>query len=257
MTEEILTNVLDPQVYFDILKSKKQKCTDEFLNQFRETIELELGKAMKTGQNYMVKRLAYAMSIIEKERELQNLGIDAFVYKEDIVDYIDNVADKACKIIELEMYPRSIPDEIAQKVAELKDKKLFDRLYIVFTDYTGEITKKVAEEKKRRDPIIFGAFEQKIDGVWDVFDRFYFIADWEDEYCDLTLSKMVDAMSKKKKDIVNPVGLDKPTPDAVRAYLNALQEQEENRFRLAPRKQSYFKNISTTAKSLIKAIIGK
>ena len=72
---------LDPQVYFDLIKDKKYDMTDEFINQFQEVIELELAKAMKTGQEYVVRRLAYCMSIVSKERELLKQGIFCFVLK--------------------------------------------------------------------------------------------------------------------------------------------------------------------------------
>ena len=245
---------IDPQKYFDIIKDRKYKSTDKFLTDFQEIIELELSKAMKTGQNYMVRRLAYIMSIIPKERDLLSRGIDVFCLREDIEEYITQVADKVIKVIELENYPRSIPDEIVAKVAKLKEDNIFDRYYVVYTDYTGETEKQVEQERRRKDPILFGAFEQKIDGIWDIFDRFYFIGDWEDEYCDLTLAKMVDAMSKKKKkEIIHNVAIKKATPEEVRSYLNALEEQEDKeRFSLRPRKQSFFKKVKTAWNVLTK-----
>ena len=212
-------------------------------------------KAMKTGQEYVVRRLAYCMSIISKERQLLQEGINVFVLKEDIEEYIKQVEKKVVKVIELDQYPRSIPDDIVEKVARLKELNLFDRYYVVFTDYTGEVEKRVTAEKRRKDPIIFGAFEQKIDGIWDIFDRFYFIADWEDEYCDLTLTKMVDAMSKKGKQITYKTSIEKPTPEDVRAYINALDEIKKDRFTLRPQKKSYFKNISVASANLVKELI--
>lgn len=243
---------LDPQVYFDIIKDKKQYSDDKFLNDFQKVIDIELAKAMATGQNFLVRRLAYATSVITKERQLLKEGINVFVLREDIEEYIKQVEKKVIKIIELENYPRSIPDEIVQKVAKLKEKNLFDRYYVVFTDYTGEVEKQVEKEKRRKDPILFGAFEQKIDGIWDIMDRFYFIGDWEDEYCDLTLAKMVDAMSKKKKDIIHETSIKQATEEEVRSYLNALKEAEQNRFTLTPPKQSFFTKVRTAWKVLTK-----
>ena len=238
---------LDPQVYFDILKNSKHQTTDKFLDDFQKIIQQELSKAMFTKQNKMVKKLAYAMSIIPRERQLIQEGIDVYILREDIEEYIKSVEKKVVKVIELDNYERSIPNEVVEKLQKIQETTPFDRYFVVFTDYTGEQTRKVQEERRRKDPILFGCFEQQIDGVWDVFDRFYFIADWEDEYCDLTLAKMVDAMSKKK-DIVNKVSIDKATSEEVKAYLNALEEKEKDRFTLRPRKQPFFKRISTAWK---------
>lgn len=247
-----MTETLDPQVYFDIIKDKKQQTTDEFLDNFEKVINLELSKAMKAGQDIMVRRLAYTCSIVRKERQLLKQGIDVFVLREDIEDYISQVKDKVIKVIELENYPRSIPDEIVERVSSLKEQKIFDAYYVVFTDYTGEVERQVQQEQRRKDPILFGTFEQKIDGIWDIYDRFYFIGDWEDEYCDLTLTKMVEAMSKKK-DIINKVGLEKADPEAVRTYLNNLEEKSKDRFILKPnKKQSFFKKVKTAWNILTK-----
>lgn len=236
---------MDPQDYFDYIKSKKLNLNDEFLNNFNNVIQNELSKAMSIGQNFMVKRLAFTLGVVERERQLVDEGVTTYVLKEDITYFIDKVADKACKMIELEYFPRSIPDDIAAKVSHLMEHNIFDRFYIVFTDYTGEAQKQVENERKRKDPIIFGAFEKKIDGIWDIHDRLYFIGDWEDEYCDLTLTKMVEAMSAKGKDIVNPVGIEKATIEEIRAYVNALEEKERDRFTLRPMKKPFWKRIRT------------
>lgn len=247
-----MSEELDPQVYFEQLKQKKKTTTDKFLTDFYTVIQAELGKAMVTGQEFLVRRLAFATSIVTKERELLQKGIDVYVLKDDIVEYIETVSKKAVKIIELERYPRAIPSEVVAKVQELKDMNVFDRFYIVYTDYTDEVSKQVAAESRRRDPILFGAFEQKLEGIWDVFDRFYFIADWEDEYCDLTLSKMVAAMSEKNKDILhNTESIKNPTEEEVRAYINALNERDKNRFMLRPQKKSFFQKVKLAFKALV------
>ena len=152
---------LDPQKYFDIIKDKKYKSTDKFLTDFQEIIEKELSKAMKTGQNYMVRRLAYIMSIIPKERDLLSRGIDVFCLREDIEEYITQVADKVIKVIELENYPRSIPDEIVAKVSKLKEDNIFDRYYVVYTDYTGETEKQVEQERRRKEKFKRPACQRK------------------------------------------------------------------------------------------------
>ena len=242
---------LDPQVYFDILKNSKHQTTDKFLDDFQKVIQQELSKAMFTKQNKMVKKLAYAMSIIPRERELIKNGVDVYVLKDDVEDYIKHVADKAVKVIELDNYERSIPNEVVEKLQKIQETTPFDRYFVVFTDYTGEQTRKVQEERRRKDPILFGCFEQQIDGVWDVFDRFYFIADWEDEYCDLTLTKMVDAMSKKGKDIIHELAIPDATEETIRSYLNALEEKR-GRFTLKPKKKSFFNKVRTAFKELIK-----
>ena len=64
-----------------------------------------------------------------------------------------------------------------------------------FTDYTGEKRSKVAKERRDKDPILFANIFT--DGK--VSPRMYFIGDWVDDYCDLTLDKMITEISKKEK----------------------------------------------------------
>jgi len=242
---------LDPQDYFNYVKSMKDQMTDDMLNKLHIVISKQLSKAMVTGQNLQVRRLAYSLSVLKKEQELLKLGIDIFVLREDIEEFINNVADKVVKIVDLEFYPREIPDDIFEKIKMLKEKQIFDNFYIVYTDYTGETEKNVEEERRRRDPIIFGTFEHKIDNIWNICDRFYYIGDWEDEYCDLTLTKMVNAMTSKGKEITNNLSLPEVTEDSVRAYVNNLIETDEaNRFNRLynTNKKSFFQKIRTAWK---------
>lgn len=237
---------MDPQQYFEYIKSKKHESSDEFITNLQKVVESELSKAMVTGQNVVIRRLAYAMGVLERERKLIKEGIDTYVQREDIEDFIHYVKDKAVKIVEIELFPRSIPDELALKVKELKEKKLFDNFFILCTDYTDGIAKEVKKEERKRDPILFGTFEQKIDNMWDIHDRFYFIGDWEDEYCDLTLSKMVEIMAEKDKDIVKDVGIKNVSEEEVRSYINSLDEIENSgRFVQRKVKKSFFENVKT------------
>ena len=245
---------MDPQDYFAYVKDTKREMTDEFLDSLHSVVTKQIGKAMVTGQTLQARRLAYTLGTIKKEHELLKNDISVYVLRETIEKYINEVADKAVKIVDLQFYPREIPDEIFQKVQKLKEKNLFDNYYVVFTDYTGETTKEVTAERKRRDPILFGVFEHKIDNIWNICDRFYFIGDWEDEYCDLTLTKMVQKMSEKGTvDVTHDLSLPEVTEESVRAYVNALEEDEENdRFRIrANKKKSFFNKVKTAWKALV------
>lgn len=217
---------LTAQQYFDMVKDKKTKITDGELLKVYDNAELLLKKAMITKQVNAAKKLVFHLETIEKERELVKLGIDTFVYKDDIEEFIDNVAKNTVKIIEVERYEREIPDDIVEVIA--KTSHLFDKLYIVFTDYTGKEEKRALKERKEKDPILFGTFQDKKNRV--LIDRFYFLGDWEDEYCDLTLDKMVSEMkSVANKDVINKIY----TPsslDEIKEQLNKL-DSNGDRFR--------------------------
>ena len=208
--EEIITKdgkevpvEITPAEYFETIKNKMQNETKEnMLNLYNVALN-KLKKFMVTGQVPAAKAL-YAQCIsLEKEVDLMDKGITEWIERDIIDDYIDNVADECVLVIELKNYERDIPDEIIDKVAATKD--IFDDFYIAFTDYTGEKRSKVEKERKDKDPILFGNIFE--DGKPS--KKMYVIGDWVDDFCDLTLDKMLQQLAEKKdinkEDVLNKV----------------------------------------------------
>ena len=84
--------------YFDYVKSVKHTSDDVFLDNFKQIVEDELSKAVAIGQDFMVKRLAFTVGVVPKEKQAVSLGIDTYVLKDDIEYFIQKVADKAVKL---------------------------------------------------------------------------------------------------------------------------------------------------------------
>lgn len=192
--EALYTKDLTPYEYFEEVKSRKITITDRELAKVYDNCCELIEKYQKLGQKNAIKRCLFHLDTIERERELVKMGIDTFIYKDDITFFMKNVANDHVKIIELENYEREIPDEICDLVVQVKDK--FDQLYIVFTDYSEDLTKKVVS-KRDKDPILFGVFKDSKSK--SVIDRFYYLGDWVDEYCDLTLDKMLSETERVGK----------------------------------------------------------
>lgn len=206
---------LNPQEYFAQVKERRHTIADAQLKQVYDNCLELLNKYNVTGQKNGMRKLMFHMRCIERERALVAMGIDTFVYRDDIEYYIEEVADDVVKIIDIESYEREIPDEIVSVIERVKDK--FDQLYIVFTDYTGKVERQVQKERRSKDPILFGAFVSEKDRV--VNDRFYYLGDWEDEYCDLTLDKMVNEVKNVgKRNIQHTIS----TPEDMQALKNQL-----------------------------------
>lgn len=234
---------LTPQQYFERVKDKKQHCTDEMLSQVYDNCLTLLNKYRITNQTVGMQKLLFHLECIEKEREIIKLGVDTFVYKDDIEDYIEHVADEAVKVIELERYEREIPDEIVAVIEKVKDK--FDKLYVIFTDYTGRTERHVKKEQRAKDPILFGAFLNEKDHV--VIDRFYYLGDWVDEYCDLTLDKMVNEIrSNQQRNIKHEI----KTPadvEELKQQLKGLSSDKVGSFRVVEDKpkKSFFERVKS------------
>lgn len=196
MTEEVKINpeAIEPHEYFAVLKDSVKHVDAEILQNQLSIVAEHIIRAKNVGQKNLLNQLAFTHDVIVREQKLLAVGIKQFVYQDDVKRLLDKT--KHIKIIELERYPRVIPLEQMGHIQKAKDTEIFDEYCVVFSDYTGEEYK--TEEEKRtvarnRDPIVFGYFRHKVAGI--KHDRFYFITDWEDEYCDLTFGKMIEKMA--------------------------------------------------------------
>lgn len=212
---------IEPKEYFDKLEKKLQKITDDELINFYDGCLALVEKYKATGQRRVIQKMRFLIDCVEKERKAVELGVDSFVYRNDIEDYIDNVSHNVVKIIELENYPREIPDYIVNIIKICKEENVFDQYYVLFTDYTGEEEKRVAKNRREKDPILFGTLQKSV-GNNEILlnDRFYFLGDWVDEYCDLTMDRFLkEAGQNKLKYIGTP-----QNKDQIRQELNRLDD---------------------------------
>lgn len=215
---------ISPSQYFEVLKGAKNVITTDALKKSFEAFLKLAEKYNKLGQVESLKKLIFLAHTLVKEEKLIEMGINTYVYKDVLEDYIETVADKSVKIVELSRYMREIPDELVPTIE--KTRPLFDEFYVVFTDYTGKEERKVEKERRDRDPILFGVFKNQT----TVADRFYFLGDWVDEYCDLTLDKLVEKYQEKKgKSPVNVTKIPKNSEELV-SILGTYKIEEKTKF---------------------------
>lgn len=203
-TKKVDVTTLSPKEYFDYVKGMKETTNSEYVKKAYDICKQMIEKFEKLGQVPAATKAKLHMEVLRRELELLDLGYDIYVNAENVRNFIENVSGRCIKIIAIEDYPREIPDDVADKWLAIKDK--FDKGYIVFTDYTGEAEKQVEKTRKEKDPILFGAL--KVDSsrksmAGNMYEKLFCIADWVDEYCDLTFEKLVGKMVIETG--VNPV----------------------------------------------------
>lgn len=242
---------ITPYEYFQKVKDKVQSMDDEKLAKaYTNAIKLA-ERYNRTGQTKALRKLKFHIESIIKERKALEAGITKFVYKSDIEEYIQKVASKQVVVLDLKSFERNMPDEIIEALEKVKD--IFDEFYVVCTDYTGEISKQVNKERREKDPILFGAFLDRNKNT--INERFYYIGDWIDEYCDLTLEKMVSEMKYETgTNIENEIYPIPETKEELQEQLNSLvlEEDEDDRpikltqiTTLDGKKQTFFSKIKT------------
>lgn len=238
--------------YFEYVKGLKQTVDDDYLQLVIDNGMKMIQKCKITRQTDMAKQIAHIVDVALREIKVsRDYGFNIFVSRKDIERYITNVDSGSVKIIELSRYTRDIPDDKVDILA--KASECFDELYIVFTDYTHKDSQMVAKERRSKDPIVFGAFHDKTDendsSIY-VEDRLFFIADWVEDNCDLTLKEIVQDVKKKdKKDIVYKVNTIEDE-EQIKNYLNSFKQPVSDKASaLVPEKDFFGKLVDKVKKT--------
>lgn len=216
---------MSPTLYFNYVKDMKKNIEDENLQKVADNCLTLLKKTKITGQTSAAKKIVDQYSLIMRELKAASFGFDTIVYKSDIEKFIDNISNKPVKIIELSKYPREVDDCVIDKLILAKENELFDEYYVIFTDYSMETTKQIAKERRDKDPILFGAFKtQDKNNIPE--DRFFYIGDWVDEYCDLTLKEMLTQYEQSESQGAKYI-IDVPKDvEALKEYMGMLEKKE-------------------------------
>lgn len=211
---------IEPNAYFDYVKGKISKNEVKTLRENLKLLPSYIESARKLNHKAVVEALEEELALICKEQVLLSCGYDKHVYKSDVEEYINNISNRSVKICDLENFPRIIPTKVHKQILKAQEKALFDEYCVLYVDYTNQpVLNKEQEEvrKKNKDPIVFGYFTFNT-------SKLYYIADWIDEYCDLTLDKMVKEL--KNKDANYKVG---KTGPITTQYLNNIVKEVQER----------------------------
>lgn len=214
-------NEFDPSKYFEVLKGSVSENNLEGLQKQLNTIAEQLIFAKKIGQTALLHKLSFYYDVLLKEQILLSHGFSRYVLKENIKKFIEEVRPRdTVKIIELDRYPRAIPQSNQQDIMRAQDVGVFTQFVVVYTDFVDEVKLNKVEKafvEKNKDPVVFGTFEMKKTGL--LHDRMYLITDWVDEYCDLDFVKMISEMSK--------IGIERPYNEIAtdQKYINELVKE--------------------------------
>jgi hypothetical protein len=210
-----------PTEYFNMLKESVETASEENLKKLYENASAMVKKYMVTGQVKGAEKVYNFAQMCAKELKVLEHGIYKYLTREKITNYIKNVEHREVKLIEMKNYEREIPDDVVDKIMKLQENNVFDEYFILFTDYTGKETKKIAAEKRDKDPILLGAL------ILNNYlnNRLYYIDSWEDDKCDLTLDKLVsEYRDLNDGEIVNDIIKEYPDIESLKAAMKAVEK---------------------------------
>lgn len=195
--EKKIANKFDVVKFFSDVKLSAEDEATKYRDRLAEYVNC-IGIAEKSGQIALKEKLFNNLVINKYETILFSKGLVKAVTEETIVKLAKD-SPKALALDYIQNYIRNIPISVIKKKLEIDQLEIFDNYVILHYDPNGVSyaqTNKEKEEKKKRDPIMFGVIEGST--------KLYYIDSWEDEYCDLTWDKMVDIIGKEtiEKDFI-------------------------------------------------------
>lgn len=167
--------------------------------------------ANAVGQTALVEKLLSEMIANKYEALLAAKGMYYAISEKRVIDFARKT-ERGVSITYLKNFIRPIPQEAIDKVMEANEYEVFDNYVVMHYDPNNEHkaeTKK--EEAKRKDPIIFGVIAGS--------RKLYYITDWIDEHCDLTLEKFVETLGTSRSEFA----------EGVRPSEFTLKEEEEKK----------------------------
>ena len=222
-----------PKVYFNYVKTNFKIAEKESLKKRLDKLRRVVEDTKQFGQKALFENLSKAIALAVREAQAVAIGKSKFILEAHIKQFLWRADDIYYK--KLDEFPRVLPKNIMLEMRKVKKKRVFDEYYILYTDYTNESLKTNKQKIKEKDPIIFGKF------AYDT--KLFYICDWEDEHCDLTFDKFVDAMVEDNENYnvsdIPPVseGYMKKLVKSVKTKFNRLNKTNPDNYKRLMKKE--------------------
>ena len=183
---------LDALAFFSMVKLTSKESASTYRDRVSTYLKA-VHDAASVGQTALMENLLRGMVTSKYEAVLYSEGLYYVVTEQQIVDFVKK-CEKGIKLDYIKNFTRPFPSEVIEKINKINNLEIFDNYVVLYYDPDGKIYQETAhEEAKRRDPILFGVIAGS--------NKLYYIADWVDEYCDLTLEKFIDVIGVKKDEL--------------------------------------------------------
>lgn len=184
---------MDVISFFTNIKATSKESFNGYVNRVEKYLKA-IHDARIIGQDALVEKLSREMLANKYESFLAAEGYYHVVTERQVVDFVKKT-ERGVSLDYVKNFIRPIPQCVVDKITEADKLEVFDNYVILHYDPKGANHQDTAkEEAKKRDPIVFGVIAGST--------KLYYITDWVDEYCDLTLEKFVDTLNISKDDLV-------------------------------------------------------
>jgi hypothetical protein len=169
-----------------------------------------LKNAQDAGQTALVETIKDNIEVVRHETQLLAKGLKTVITEDQVIEFYKE-SEKGIRLDWVKNFSRIIPSEIINTKKMLDELCVFDNYVVMHYDPNMKSYKMTkAEKEKRKDPILFGVIKGS--------RKLYFVGDWIDEVCDLTLDTLVSKFGEdaiKQNDISVNISLQKDKPTNV------------------------------------------
>ena len=184
--------------FFELVKLTSKEAKETYRDRVASYLKA-IHNAKAIGQTALLESLVKELIANKFESELYAHGNYYAITEEQLINFSKKVTTKDVCLTYIKNFTRPIPEDVVEKLVEANKLEVFDNYVIMHYDPKKKAVKptekEIAKETiKKRDPILFGVISGS--------RKLYYIADWIDEYCDLTLEKFVETLDIDKKDLL-------------------------------------------------------
>lgn len=183
---------LDDSTKFDIedfFKSVKNSAEElEIVEERLKNWETAYEHLKKTGQYALIEVMQQDIEVHRAETQLYAIGLKKVITEKNVTE-LSAKYPKTIKLDWIQNFTRLIPAKVTDIKMNADEKHIFDNYVVMHCDKDGKGSQEtVAEKIKRKDPILFGVIAGS--------NKLYYVADWVDEFCDLTFDKLVETLGE-------------------------------------------------------------
>lgn len=183
---------IDALEFFSLVKLSSKESVATYRDRVSDYLSA-VHNAVTVGQTALMEDLLRGLVTNKYESVLFAEGLYYVVTEEQMVSFVKQ-CEKGIKLDYIKNFTRPLPQDVVSKIERINQLEVFDNYVVLYYDPEGKIYKETArEEAKRKDPIVFGVIAGST--------KLYYIADWVDEYCDLTLEKFIDVIGVKQEEL--------------------------------------------------------
>lgn len=174
--EEFFTSVKNSVEEIELIKEK--------LDNFYKAID----NLRKMGQVALYEQMKMDVEVYRAEAQLYAIGMTKYLTESNIIKFAKN-SDKALRLDWIKNFIRIIPKDVAEKKIKADGLHIFDGYLILHYDPDGKANEMTAQERAdKEDPILFGVIVGS--------RKLYYVADWIDQWCNLTLDDIMIAIEE-------------------------------------------------------------